>query len=499
MSLRIRVLLTILAVNLAAAGALVLVLLREEENIYDLRVANWHLKNIQVVMAKLNAGIGAARLTVPKILGWPQWREHFRDAVIVNKAFTFLGPHQIYLNPLGALHRPPGFDREAVEEGLRRAIATRGVVELGNGRCEVLLSPRDSRPIGAVYYVPKLPPIRHRDVLLPLGVLGGATLFLILVLYLALSRSLVAPLEKLAEGAKRLASGDDKTVVNLKGGASEVETLAKVFNHTIERVRSFREELEREVARATEEVKRKERQLLLSSRLAAMGTLAAGIAHEINNPLGGIMNALRRVGERCSGDPEVREYLELVEEGLERIAATVRRVLEFAPRRVEPSVFPLLEPARKAAAFVEHRARKMGVDLRVSGEECLVRGDFGEIQQVFLNLLVNGLDALEEKIASRGKEFGPRLEVRVGLRPSGEEVLAEAVVEDNGPGISPGLEGRVFDPFFSTKEEGRGTGMGLAIAFAILRNHGGAIEVVSGRGGGCRVVFSLPAASGEEG
>ncbi len=489
----------ILAVNLAAAGALVLVLLREEENIYDLRVANWHLKNIQVVMAKLNAGIGAARLTVPKILEWPQWKEHFRDAVIVNKAFTFLGPHQIYLNPLGALRRPEDFDREAVEAGLRRAIATRGVVELKEGRCEVLLSPRDSRPIGAVYYVPKLPPIRHRDILLPLSVLGGATIFLILALYFALSRSLVAPLEKLAEGARRLASGDDRTVVRVKGGSSEVETLVEVFNNTIQRVRSFREELEREVARATEEVKRKERQLLLSSRLAAMGTLAAGIAHEINNPLGGIMNALRRIEEKCREDPEAEEYIELVEEGLERIAATVRRVLEFAPRKVEPAVFPLVEAARKAAAFVEHRARKLGVLLEVGGQECLVRGDLGEIQQVFLNLLVNGLDALEERIAAEGTGFGPRLSIRVGRRVSGGEEAAEAVVEDNGPGMPEGLEGRVFDPFFSTKEEGRGTGMGLAIAFAIIRNHGGSIEVDSGPGKGCRVTLTLPAAPGEGG
>ncbi len=493
-----RVLLTILAVNLAAAGALVLVFLREEKNIYDLQVANWR-KNIQVVMAKLNAGIGAAHLTVPKILGWPQWKRHFRDAVIVNKAFTFLGPHQIYLNPLGALHRPPDFDREAVEAGLREAIATGGVVEVGRGRCEVLLSPEKAVPIGAVYYVPKLPPIRHREIAGPLAVLGGATLFLILVLYLALSRYLVGPLETLAERARRLAAGDDRTPLRVKGGSAEVETLAEVFSNTIERVRSFREELEREVAKAIQEVQKKERQLLLSSRLAAMGSLAAGIAHEINNPLGGIVNALRRVKEKCPSDPEVLEYLELIEEGLERIAATVRRVLEFAPRKVEPSVFSLLEAAAKAAAFVEHRAGKLGVDLVVTGEDCLVRGDFGELQQVFLNLLVNGLDALEERIRTEGRGFGPRLAVKVErVSSAGEEAAVRAVVEDDGPGMDPALADRVFDPFFSTKDVGKGTGMGLAIAFAIVRNHGGTLEMDTSPGRGCRVILTMPAAQGEE-
>jgi signal transduction histidine kinase len=252
-------------------------------------------------------------------------------------------------------------------------------------------------------------------------------------------------------------------------------------------VRDHTQTLEQAVREAVEQTKQKERALVLSSRLASIGTLAAGVAHEINNPIGGMQNAVNRLLQAPDLSDKQRTYLQLVLDGLQRIARTARRLLDFSPRAKAPGSFPVSLPIDGARALVEHRLQRAGVQFTVDVPKDLppVHGDAHEIQQVMLNLLLNSLDALEARgkggaITVRAERDGDRLHVRV---------------DDDGPGMDAKDLPRVFDPFFSKKDRPDASGLGMFICYSIVQNHGGEISVDSRPGEGFHVHIVLPLAS----
>ncbi|MEZ5989954.1 MAG: ATP-binding protein [Planctomycetota bacterium] len=254
--------------------------------------------------------------------------------------------------------------------------------------------------------------------------------------------------------------------------------------------------LARAMAEAEEKARRAERELVLSSRLAALGTLAAGIAHEINNPLGGMVNAVSRLKRRAG--EVVDPMLGLIEEGLDRIGSIARRTLEFAPRSAAPVRFGLGRSVESARALVEHRLERRGVRLEVVDDSTrLVRGDPHELGQVFLNLFLNSLDAFDEAGTA-----APVIEV--GLHDlDGREPRVVARVRDNGPGVPPQVLDRIFDPFFSTKGATssalkQSSGLGLSITYALVEQHGGRVRARNPEGGGFVVEVELPVAGPEE-
>src|SRR5690606_7097880 len=170
-------------------------------------------------------------------------------------------------------------------------------------------------------------------------------------------------------------------------------------------------------------------------------TLAAGIAHEINNPIGGMMNATRRLLERPDLSERDRRYLELIREGLERVGKIARRVLDFSPRQVQATDFPIAQAIDGARALLDHRLAREGIEFTVDLAPDLppVHGDPHEMQQVLLNVFLNSCDVLSGRSAPR------RIAVTGRLR--GDQV--EIVVADNGPGMPRAELQRVFDPFFS--------------------------------------------------
>jgi PAS domain S-box-containing protein len=250
------------------------------------------------------------------------------------------------------------------------------------------------------------------------------------------------------------------------------------------------------VARDLREIASLRSRLITSGRLAAVGQLAAGIAHEINNPIAYVranLGSLRALLASCAGklaDPPLlhaalREGEELVDEsldGVERVAAIVRDVKSFShagggPREVV-EVNPLLDSVlRVAAPQLRYESR---IERRY-GEIPPVLGDSQELKQVFLNLVLNASQAVAEQQA-----------IRIVTAREGDRVVVR--VEDDGCGISPEVITHIFDPFFTTKSVGEGTGLGLSIAYQIVRKHGGELSVESapGRGTCCRV--ELPAA-----
>jgi signal transduction histidine kinase len=252
-----------------------------------------------------------------------------------------------------------------------------------------------------------------------------------------------------------------------------------------------------QLQRSYDDLKQSQDLLVRQEKLASLGRLAAGVAHELNNPLSsvaGFAEALqRRTGElgggsRC-GISECQEYLGLIQSEVARAATIVRRLLDYARQR-EPTAEPVdvARVVRDAVGFVERQARLANQEIQVAaaGEPCQVRGDAPMLQQLFLNLLTNALDAVEG---------GGQVRIAVRCQPDGAGGAGwvEVLVRDTGIGIPPETLRRVFDPFFTTKAVGKGTGLGLAISQSIVEQHGGSIELTSpGRGQGATVRVRLP-------
>jgi len=472
--------------------------------------ADWaaeHVQGYQEVFREAMAGVRlqealvrpGATLEDPaalrSLLGMHRSRTLFRDVVVTT------GPRRgggtLELNLFGAAGRAPGeFPKEAILAGLSEAQRERVVVPVGEGYCTPLVE--GNRVLGAVWYtltVPPPPPPIPLTVVL--SVVGLGIALLTLVTWWIVGRTVVQPIRRLNQFADRLGAGERRVRVPERSAARELETLGDAFNAMAVQVEGHREELRREVEAAVEETQRRERALVLSARLASIGTLAAGIAHEINNPIGGMQNAVLRLLEDEDRSARDRRYLELVRDGLERVRRIARRVLDFSPKTLQPAPFAVRDAVEEARALVEHRLGQAHVAFEVDLPPTLpvVLGDRHELQQVFLNLFLNSVDALEAghteggriSVSGRVVDRGPSED-----RPAGE--FLRLSVRDNGPGMDEALLDRVLDPFFSDKGRPDASGLGMFIAYNIVESHGGTLELHSRPGQGFETVLTLPCA-----
>jgi signal transduction histidine kinase len=235
--------------------------------------------------------------------------------------------------------------------------------------------------------------------------------------------------------------------------------------------------LERLVVQRTQALREKELQLARGEPFAAAGTLAAGLAHEINNPVAFVLanlNHLHALRKEAGSEAELEEVLLETQEGVARLHAIVDELMRLAHsghRQDRP--VDLAQVVTAALPLVRHEA---GPDVRIESDlspTLPVSGDAGQLGQVVLNLLQNAIHALAERDGS-GR-------VRVTLRPEAGE--ASLSVQDDGPGIAAGDLSQIFEPFFTTKAQGQGTGLGLAVTREIVTRHGGRISVDSDAGG----------------
>jgi signal transduction histidine kinase len=267
-----------------------------------------------------------------------------------------------------------------------------------------------------------------------------------------------------------------RTTLLLNGAGMTLALLLGAFAIHQARRRQALEATAREEAR----VRELERQLFHAERLSTVGRLAAGIAHEINNPLEGMSNYLGLARQDLArGDAEsARRRLDAVQEGLGRAVAIVRQVLSHADPATAPMVpLDLAAVVRESVEFVRSRPEfsKIGFELDLADGEMGVRGSAAMLGQVFLNLLLNACEAQPD-----GGE------VRVGARREEGRVVVEFA--DRGPGVPQGAAGKIFEPFFSTKHS---SGLGLSICYSIARRHGAELSVEARPGGGAlfRLVF----------
>ncbi|MFB3819844.1 MAG: sensor histidine kinase [Candidatus Methylomirabilales bacterium] len=288
------------------------------------------------------------------------------------------------------------------------------------------------------------------------------------------SFSLGRRLDLLSATMSRVEAGDLSARVE-DAARDELGRLGKSFNAMVERLAEARRQLE---DRHAEQIRR-------AQSLAALGTMAAGIAHEINNPIAGMQNCVRSLLKGTRDEARSTLYLEMLREGLERIGRTVGQLLNFA-REAKPQVArirltPLLQ---RCLTLLEHELSVRGITAALQGEEVAdLLADQHQLEQVFLNICMNAIEAMPN---------GGRLDIEVRQRR--DPHFVQVALTDTGAGIPPENLSRIFDPFFTTKEVG--TGLGLSVSYGIVRAHGGYIDVESTVGRGTTVRVDLPVNGG---
>ncbi len=317
------------------------------------------------------------------------------------------------------------------------------------------------------------------------------TLIMLLILslchYLLTRKYICDPIQSLLEQTKALSKGDLTARIE-RTAQDEIGELGRSFNEMAENLAQAQLELkdwgntlEQKVEKRTEEIHAMQDQLLRSAKLASMGELVAGIAHEINNPLTGILMFASLSAKNPDLPPQVKDNLELIVSETGRCAKIVRGLLEFARESIpEKKLDSINRIIRQTLELVAQQTIFQDVKIHCHYEEALpqLAVDADQLQQVFLNMLINAGQAMPN---------GGRLSISTAL----VEDAVRIVIEDSGVGISQDDMNRIFDPFFSTKAQ-TGFGLGLSVSYGIIRNHGGRVDVESDPGQGTRFSIFLP-------
>jgi two-component system, NtrC family, sensor kinase len=337
-----------------------------------------------------------------------------------------------------------------------------------------------------------------------------------------LSRMIVKPMRRLLAATKRIAEGDLSCRAPVPGSL-ELAELGDAFNGMVEALRAKRDEANGHIEsleRINSELKTAREEAIRSEKLASVGLLAAGTAHEIGTPLAAILGYTSILREETAADSEAADYLKRMEEEACRIDRIVRGLLDYSrPSAAGRELVDMGALLRSTLDLMEDQGvfRNISVSLLIDTSYPYILGDSHEIQQIFINLFINARDAMPE-----GGDLSIRLVPAVGpasvvacsgegvirgrrrsdfqgafsahVDPAAESRYLRIEVTDTGIGIPEENLDRIFDPFFTTKEPGKGTGLGLAVTARIVDTMGGRIMVERVRTGGSRFILLLPAA-----
>ena len=385
--------------------------------------------------------------------------------------------------------------------GRRLAMATPIYNEPSCSQAQCHAHPAEMKVLGVLDLRLNLDRVDHEvsamkgRVLLVTGV--EITLISLFIIYFT-RRFLSRPIDKLIEGTKAVSQMELDKPLDIAGNSEELDELARSFDVMRDRLRTalaeinqFTQNLETKVEERTQQLKAAQRKLLQSDRMASLGQLSASVAHEINNPVSGVLNLSMLLQRMLKDDgvphdriPDFRRYLGQVTSETARVGRIVSDLLAFS-RRGKPQRAPadLNRIVRTTFSLVEHKMKLNNVAVQATYCEDLPPApcDSSQIQQVVLNLMLNAAEATHSK---------PERLVTVTTSKGDGVVLMR--VSDNGEGIPPENLAKIFDPFFTTKSEGKGVGLGLAVSYGIVDSHGGELEVKSMVGEGTTFTMSLP-------
>jgi len=334
-----------------------------------------------------------------------------------------------------------------------------------------------------------------------------ATLVVIttIVMIIFIVSAITKPVTELVEATDQISRGDFSTRVEIEQ-RDEIGHLANTFNRMTESLKQSRDEieqynrtLEEKIIERTAQLEEAQAQLIQSEKLSAIGQLAAGVAHELNNPLGGILGyaqftleKLRKNNPEENPPKEIQSYIRYVgdiEIQARRCKTIVQNLLRFSrtSRTVEFEDVDVNKTLEETVSFVEHQFRinQMELAVHLTRDIPKVRGNAGQLQQVFTNLIINAMHASQKgSTVSIHSRYSPALGEFGGT--------VELAITDTGHGIPKEDLKKIFEPFFTTKEVGKGTGLGLSVSYGIVKDHGGEISVKSELGKGTTFTIVLP-------
>ncbi|HDQ00149.1 MAG TPA: HAMP domain-containing protein [bacterium] len=331
--------------------------------------------------------------------------------------------------------------------------------------------------------------IRNRVIYTFFAIASFGFVVIIAISYL-ITRSITRPLSEMVEVTDLIAAGKLDREVKVKS-KDEIGQLAYSFNRMVTSLRKMRLELEewgntleQKVKQRTEELAAMQNTLMQSQRLASVGKLAAGIAHEINNPLGGILVLSSLVMEDLkSDDPHRENLLEVIKQTM-RCRDIVKGLLQFSRQEEGKTEYlNVNDVLSNTLSLIEKQAlfHNIKVTKNLNPELPSILGDNSQLQQVFMNIILNAVQAMDDV---------GELTINTYHDQKNDMVVTE--VSDTGCGIPDELIDRIFDPFFTTKEVGEGTGLGLAIAYGIITKHQGRMTVKSKVGEGTTFTIKIP-------
>jgi two-component system NtrC family sensor kinase len=357
----------------------------------------------------------------------------------------------------------------------------------------------EGRPFGAITVDGSLLPLyetlRSSQTVILFYILMD-TVILVLVGYVLLSRIVVKPIDKLLTmtGAYK----DGFMVPTLpESSKNEIGDLTRSLSHMMRRLDENKRELQSHISsleKANRDLRQAQDEIIRSEKLASVGRLAAGIAHEIGNPIGIILGYLDLLNSGDISEAEKKDFLNRIESEIVRVNRIIRQLLDFSrPSSGEPVQTRVHDLVKMTLAMLEPQPMMEGIrtTLKLKAQRDSVLADPNQLQQVFLNIIMNAADALAES-----QREGATKELTV--RSERIEKTIELRISDNGPGISEAELLRIFDPFYTTKEPGKGTGLGLSVCYRIVEGLGGKIRAESKAGEGTTIIVSLPLHDGKD-
>jgi len=361
----------------------------------------------------------------------------------------------------------------------------------------------DQKVLGVLEIMYSLDPLDRsvrEDSISIAGLSLGLVIVASLLVRFIIHRLVYYPLDDLESGAKRLSAGNMSELIPVRS-RDEFGHLASSFNGMMLALRNSEMELqewnrtlELKVEKKTQELQIAEDKAVQAEKLASVGLLAAGIAHELNNPLTGILTFSHLLRKKVSSESPEAQDLDLVIRETKRCSSIIKRLLDFSrEKKPEKRSVDINQLVRETEQLVHHPASTHEIEIRLELHDGLphVRVDPDQIKQVFMNILVNARDAIGDHgtITVRSRMLPQPGMLQSGAAPGS---MLEVSFTDTGPGISADNLSKIYDPFFTTKEIGKGTGLGLAVTYGIVRAHGGQIDVESVAGKGATFRIRLP-------